>query len=125
MDYLALPLLPRDGYLPRTNLRESIMYSVGLLLSTRIGSIPFQPDFGCGLWEREYADIVVASKADVRSSLRNAIDKFEKRLYNVSVSFVNLADARPHALGLAVKVSGNYRDENNEERKFEASYMLG
>jgi len=124
MEYLALPLIPRDGYLPRTDLKQSLIYSVGLLLSTRIGSIPFNQEFGCDLWEKEYSDIIMANKADIRASLRNAIDKYEKRLYNVSVSFVNLSDSHPHSLGVAVKVRGNYRDDG-DEKKFEASYTLG
>ena len=124
MEYLSLPLTLRDGYLPRTDLKQSLTYSIGLLLSTRIGTMPFDPEFGCDLWEKEYSDIVMANKADIRASLRNAIDKFEKRLYNVSVSFLNLSNSRSHALGIAVKVSGNYHD-GGEEKKFEASYTLG
>ena len=125
MEYLALPLLLRDGYLPRTDVRQSIAYSIGLLLSARAGSIPFLSEFGSDLWDREFSDLVFANKAEVRSSLRNAIDRFEKRLYNVSVSFVNVSDSRPHALGMAVKVRGNYRDESEQEQQFEVSFTLG
>lgn len=124
MEYLSLPLILRDGYLLRTDLKESIIHSVGLLLSTRVATMPFNPEFGCDLWEKEYADLYTANKADIRASLRNAIDKFEKRLYNVSVSFVSMSNSTPHALGMAVKVSGNYRD-GDEEKKFEANYALG
>jgi phage baseplate assembly protein W len=122
--YLALPLILRDGYLPRSDLKQSLTHSIGLLLSTRPGALPFEPDFGCDLWDKEYADIVTANKANIRASLRNAIDRFEKRLYNVSVSFVNMTDSHPHALGIAVKVTGNY-SEGGEKKKFEASYRLG
>jgi len=124
MEYLSLPLLLRDGYLPRTDLEQSLTCSVGLLLSTRVGAMPFNPEFGCDLWEKEYSDIITANKANIRASLRNAIDKFEKRLYNVTVSFVNVSNSHPHVLGMAVKVTGNYHDDN-EEKKFEASYALG
>ncbi len=125
MEYLALPLIFRNGYLPRTDLFESLRLSVGLLLSTRPGMLPFAPEYGCEIWEKEFSDIVVANKAEIRANLRNAIDKFEKRLYNVSVSFVGMNTAKPRALGIVVKVSGNYRDEQGEEQKFEASYSLG
>jgi len=124
MEYIALPLALRDGYLPRADLKESITYSIGLLLSTRVGTMPFNPEFGCDLWEKEYSDLYTASKADIRASLRNAIDKFEKRLYNVSVSFTSISNSIPHTLGMAVKVSGYYRD-GGEEKKFEVRYMLG
>ncbi len=124
MEYLSLPLVLREGYLARVELQDSIRDTVGLILSTRLGTIPFSPDFGCDLWDKEYADLYAANKADIRASLRNAIDKFEKRLYNVTASFGLASDLSPHALGLTVKVTGNYMD-GKEEMKFEASYALG
>lgn len=125
MEWLSLPFVLREGYLSRADTRESISHSVGLILATRIGTMPFSPDYGCDLWDKEYSDLYSANKADIRASLRNAIDKFEKRLYNVSVSFsatdtVGLA----HNLSMAVKVTGNYNDDG-EEKKFEAQYNLG
>ncbi|MDD5425312.1 MAG: GPW/gp25 family protein [candidate division Zixibacteria bacterium] len=124
MEYLSLPFILRDGYLSKTDLRQSIAYSIGLLLSTRPGAMPFEPEYGCNIWEKEFSDIQTTNKADIRASLRNAIDIYEKRLYNVSVSFVNVEDSAPHSLGLTVRVSGNYRDGDREE-SFDASYQLG
>jgi len=125
MEYLALPLLLRDGYLPRCERQQSITYAVGLLLSTRMGSMPFFPEYGCGLWDKEYADTIVANKGDIRASLRNAIATCEKRLYNTSVSITQESTSSPRGLGLKVRVTGNYRDEGGEEKKFEAAYNLG
>ncbi len=124
MDYLSLPFVLRDGYLDKASLLESITYSVGLLLSTRQGMMHFDLDYGCDIWTKEFSDLYAANKADIRASLRNALNKYETRLYNVSVSFVSMDDNSPHTLGLAVKVSGNYKD-GNEEKKFDASYVLG
>ena len=124
MDYLALPFILREGYLDRANLHESLAFSVGLILCTRVDSMPFLPAYGCEIWDREFTDIQTANKGDVRSALRNAIDQFEKRLYNVSVSFANRDDPGVHALGMVVKVTGNYK-EGDEEKKFEASFRLG
>jgi phage baseplate assembly protein W len=125
MDYLALPYILREGYLDRASLLESLTYSVGLILSTRIGTMPFEPEFGCDIWDREYSDLYSANKGDIRAGLRLALDKYEKRLHNVSVSFSGLEGTGPHTLGISVKVSGNYHDENEEEQKFEANYKLG
>lgn len=125
MDYLALPYALREGYLDRANLLESLTYSIGLILCTRIGTMPFEPEYGCNIWDREYSDLYTANKGDIRSGLRMAIDNFEKRLYNVSVSFSGLDEAAPYTMGLVVKVKGNYKDENEEEQKFEANYHLG
>ncbi len=124
MDYLALPYILREGYLDRANLLESLTYSIGLILSTRKGDMPFEPEFGCDIWDREYGDLYTANKGDIRAGLRMAIDKYEKRLHNVSVSFTRTEDRSAKVLGMVVKVSGNYRDDNDEEQKFQASYHL-
>ena len=107
----------------KADLRESITFSVGLILSTRTGTMPFDTDFGCNIWDKEFTDLQTANKGDIRSALRNAIDKYEKRLYNISVSFSNLDTSTVQTLGIVVKVSGYYK-EGDEERKFEAGYRL-
>ncbi len=50
MEYLALPFVLREGYLEKANLQESITYSIGLILSARTGSMPFNPEYGCEIW---------------------------------------------------------------------------
>jgi len=125
MEYLSLPYVLREGYLDRASLLESLTHSIGLVLATRMGTMPFDPEFGCAIWDREYSDLYSANKGDIRAALRAAIDKYEKRLYNVSVSFSGLDDPAAHTLGVVVKVSGNYRDENGEEMRFSANYQLG
>jgi phage baseplate assembly protein W len=125
MDYLALPFTLRKGYLARTDLEESIAHSIGLIISTRIGMMRFEPEYGCLVWDKEFSDLYSINKADIRANLRNAIGKFEGRLYKVSVSFSNISDSHQHVLGIVVKISGNYRDENKDEKKFEAEYQLG
>lgn len=123
MEYLALPFLLKDGYLPRANHQESLTYSVGLILSTRVGSMRFEPEFGCQIWDREFSDLYTANKANIRANLRNAIDRFEKRLYNVSVDFTSAGDETTPVLGVQVRVSGNYKD-GDKEHKFEGTYLL-
>ena len=110
MEYLSLPFVLREGYFRRASLQESITYSVGLMLSTRMGLMQFDPEFGCEIWGREFSDLYTTSRANIRANLRNTIDKFEKRLYNVSVSFTSPSASTAQALGVLVKVSGNYRD---------------
>ncbi len=123
MEYFSLPLVLREGYLSRTNLEDSIIYSVGLIISTRIGQMPFSPEYGCDLWEKEYSDLMTAKTADIRAGLRNSIDKFEKRLYSVSVSFVNPKKAGSRINELIIKISGNYKD-GSEEKKLEHNYKI-
>jgi phage baseplate assembly protein W len=124
MEYLAIPLVLREGYFDRADMQESLTHSIGLILSTRVGTVAFNREFGCGIWDKEYADLITTNKADVRASLRNAIDRFEKRIYNMSVSFSNVESTQSHPLGLAIRVTGNYR-ENDEEKKFDKTFFVG
>lgn len=123
MEHLALPFLLKDGYLSRANLQESLTYSVGLILSTRVGSMRFEPEFGCQIWDKEFSDLYTSNKANIRANLRNAIDRFEKRLYNVSVDFTSAGDETSPSMGLRVRVNGNYND-GDKEQKFEGTYLL-
>lgn len=124
MDYLSLPFALRKGYLSRTDLYDSIAQSIGLILSTRYGSLPFDPDFGCDIWDKEFSDIYTTNKSEIQGSIRNAISRYEPRLFNMSVSLVNVATRPDHALGIAVRVAGNFRDEG-EEKKFEEVFNIG
>jgi phage baseplate assembly protein W len=124
MEYLSLPFVLRKGYLEKTGLQDSISNSIGLILSTRRGSLQFDPDYGCDLWEREYSDLFMANRSDVQGSVRGAITKNEPRLYNVSVSLMNIQTGPNHPLGIAVKVIGNYKEEKDEKR-FEEIFSIG
>ena len=127
MDYLSIPLVLREGYLDRVDLNDSIKYSVGLLISTRKGMLPFDSEYGTDLWEKEFSDLYAAKKSDMRASLRNAIGLYERRLYNVTVSVVNVANTKSgaeKAVLVVVKVSGNYLDDT-EEKRFESTYRIG
>ncbi len=125
MEYIAIPFVLRKGYLARASLDESIAHSIGLIISTRVGTMKFDPEFGCGIWDKEFSDLYTANKADIRANIRNSIDKYEGRLYNVSVSFENISDTQRHVLGMIVKISGKFRGERDEEKNFEAHYQMG
>ena len=124
MEYLSLPFVLKKGYLQKTDLYESISFSVGLILSSRPGSIPFSPEYGCNIWEREYSDFYAANKSDIRTGIRNAIGKFEKRLHHVSVSLEASGSGARWMFGIKVKIIGKY-DDRGEENKFEEVYTTG
>jgi len=124
MKYLALPLILRKGHFKKTDLHSSISSSVGLILSTRPGSIPFEPEFGCDIWDKEFSDFFSTNRSDVQGSVRKAIGKYEKRLFNVSASLTNVQTAPGHPLGIAVKVIGNYQD-GDDKKRFEEIFRVG
>ncbi len=124
MEYLSLPFLLRKGFLNKTDRYDSITNSIGLILSTRKGSLPFDPEFGCDLWDREFSDLFMVNRSELQGSIRNAVDIYEARLFNVSVSLININTGPDHPLGIAVKVIGNYKDENDEKR-FEEIFSIG
>lgn len=124
MEYLSLPFALKKGYLRSCEIAVSIAHSVGLILSTRIGSLEFDKDYGCSIWEKEYSDLYTINKSDIRSNLRNAISRYEKRLSSPNVTFVDVEDATPQAIGMIVKVTGRYSDGRSEKR-FEVDYNLG
>ena len=123
MKFLSLPFTLKSGFLETADLRESLTCSIGLIISCRTGTMPFDPEYGCSIWDKEFSDMLTANKSDIRSTLRNAIGLYEKRLFNVSVSFINLEAGVRQNLGISVKVSGYYRD-GDEEKRFEATYKL-
>lgn len=124
MDYLSLPFCLREGYLKKTDQYDSISNSIGMILSTRQGSLPFDEEYGCDIWENEYSDLFMVNRSDVQGSVRNAINKYEPRLFNVSVNLINIETGPDHPLGIAVKVIGNYRD-GDEEKRFDETFSIG
>jgi phage baseplate assembly protein W len=124
MEYLTLPLVLRNGYFPKSDLYDSIADSIGLLLSTRKGSLPFDPEYGCALWEKEYSDLFSANRSEIQASVRQAISQFEQRIFNVTVSLIKVESGTRHSLGVAVRVTGNFRDDS-EEKKFEEVFIIG
>ena len=124
MEYLALPFVLRKGYLGRAEVYDSIAQSIGLILSTRLNMLPFDNNYGCDIWDKEFSDVQTINKSDMRASFRNAISKYEKRLENVAVSFTALSDSKPHLIGMVAKVTGTYFDGKSKKR-FEAGYNVG
>ncbi|MFM2375080.1 MAG: hypothetical protein RLZZ165_177 [Bacteroidota bacterium] len=74
-------------------LGESISQVIYLLVTTRRGEMPGNPDFGCLIWDLQFEIVVepVVWKTAVEKSLREGIARYEKRLTNTEVQ-VSLSD---------------------------------
>ena len=66
---------------PLCGLKDSIAQNLHLIISTYRGEAAFSDDFGCSLWDEEFnLQLDIQWKENLYESLREAIDKFERRL---------------------------------------------
>lgn len=119
-----MPLTLVKGSLSKISLRESIYQFVALIIASRMGSLPFDPTFGCHIWDAEYTYLSAKSKGDIRSNIREAINSYEGRLRNVSVDVKkSLVDRRKNKACLVATVKGEFI-EDGEKRSFSEDYFL-
>lgn len=123
-EYLHLPLSLVRGSLSKLSLRESIYQFIGLIIESRLGSFPFDPAFGCRIWDAEYTYLSPTGKGDIRSNIREAISSYERRLKDVSVNVKkSVVDRRRNRVCLVATVKGKFT-ENGEEISFSEDYFL-
>lgn len=122
--YLQLPLSLVKDSLSKVSLRESIYRFVGLIISSRFGSFPFDPTFGCHIWDAEYTYLSAKSKGDIRSQIRQAVSLYETRLTDVSVDVKkSVADRKRNRVCLVATVKGKFT-EDGEKQSFSEEYFL-
>jgi phage baseplate assembly protein W len=122
--YLQLPLSLVKGSLVKVSLRESIYQVVGLIIASRMGSFPFDPAFGCHIWDAEYTYLLAKSKGDIRSQIRQAISLYETRLTDVSVDVKkSVADRKRNRVCLVATVKGKFTVDG-EKQSFSEDYFL-
>lgn len=73
-----------------TNLQESIVGEINLVLTTSFGECKFDPDLGCGIWEMDY-DILCNQnvlKTQIYESIKQAIQTniYRLQLENLKVN---------------------------------------
>ncbi len=123
-EYLRVPLTLAKGSLSKISLRESIYQFIALIIASRMGSLPFDPAFGCHIWDAEYTYLSAKDKGDIRSNIREAINSYEGRLRNVSVDVrKSIVDRRKNKACLVATVKGEFIEEG-EKRSFSENYFL-
>ena len=122
--YLQLPFSLAGGSLAKVSLRDSIYQFVNLIIGSRAGSFPFEPTFGCHIWDAEYTYLTEKSKGDIRSQIRQALSAYEKRLKDVSVNVKkSRVDRKRRRICLVARVKGKFT-EHGEEQTFDEEYSL-
>lgn len=75
------------------DLGESISQLLYMLISTRKGELPCDPEFGCAIWDLQFEIVVDSMKwrSAVEQSIFEGVSRYEKRLENIEVE-VSLKD---------------------------------
>ena len=109
LEYFSLPLaldkVMRQQEHPRSNLQQSVMQHLHLLLTTAFGEFAGDGGFGCGIWDHDFDNVTSAHKLKelIRQSLLKSIQEQEKRLGNVRVELTIVQEELPE-LGNAKRV---------------------
>lgn len=93
MDYLKVPLdfsSPTGGKLQRCSSEESIAQHIMILITSHYGEVVGKYDYGSSIWELEFNQLVKISdwEENVKKSLIETIERFERRLKDINVSVV-------------------------------------
>jgi phage baseplate assembly protein W len=69
-------------------LHQSIAQRIHLLLVTNLGEFRVDPNFGCIIWEHDFENVSNLNlwKDKMMRSVKDGLDKFEKRLFNCQVT---------------------------------------
>ncbi|UFH52071.1 GPW/gp25 family protein [Spirosoma sp. KNUC1025] len=94
--YYALPLrfdeIIQHNQHPTCSLPQSIAQNLYLILTTHFNESRFDETFGCSLWDEDFTNQSNSRwKEDIRQSIEQTIQEYEKRLTQVRVR-VDLTD---------------------------------
>ena len=69
-------------------LHQSIAQRIHLILITNLNECRFDRDFGCIIWEHDFENVVNINqwKDRMANSVKEELDKYEKRLQNIKTS---------------------------------------
>lgn len=84
---LNLGQLTKSRPMAKCDIGESISQVLFLLICTRKGEMPGEPDFGCDIWDLQFEQIQDQRKWTdaIEVSLQQCINRFENRLYDAQV----------------------------------------
>ncbi|TDH18500.1 hypothetical protein EXU57_23165 [Segetibacter sp. 3557_3] len=91
IQYYSLPLALDRLYLGEglatCSLRQSIDQHLHLMLTTALGELPADENFGCNIWDHDFDNMTSGAKMKemLRHSLLCSIEKYEKRINSIRV----------------------------------------
>lgn len=81
-----------DNDVARTENIDAVKYSIVGIITTRKGSRPFMPDFGCTLTNQLFENYNIATQELAREAITEAIKRFEPRVAGLKVQVVGDPD---------------------------------
>ncbi len=135
-EYLKLPVRFAQFFqkkrLPTCGLRDSVARNLHLLITTGLEENKQDLNYGSSFWEHDY-DIHLSSDARrelISNSIRNQINRYEKRLINFSIQ-VNIKQAeyqinRINQLRRRVEIIiSGFLAHSNEAFQFQTAFFIG
>lgn len=79
---------PITGELKKLENEDAVKRSIRNIVMTNFYDVPFMPNFGCGVRQRLFENITVATKHQIISDIEIALGNYEKRakILNVDVT---------------------------------------
>jgi phage baseplate assembly protein W len=122
----------RPEELRKCSLEQSVMQHLHLLLTTAFGELSSDESFGCSVWENDFDNLTSSHrlKENIRMSLVQTIQQYEKRLGNVRVELIIRQEELPQLTGKYVKkkiditITGILQS-TNERFSFRDSFFVG
>ena len=133
-DFYSIPfsfraLLHQQNDRLHVTVEESIRQGIGLIITTRMGELRFDEEYGCRIWDKDF--VVISNQKGleidaIKQSLEEAIRKHEKRIesienFNAKVVTEDTGGVRRIHQRLEIQLSGHLRGTN---KQFEYSEVL-
>lgn len=119
--------------LPKVKQAESIQQHMHLIMTTALGELAFDDDYGCSIWEDDFDNLTTKTRMreKLRSSILTSIQKHETRIEKVQVDInVKETEVQLNTKGrflkkkLDVFITANIRS-TNQKIEFNDSFYTG
>ena len=114
-------------------LQQSVAQHLHLIITTAFGELPADENFGCSIWDHDFDNLTSSHKIKefIRQSLLSAIERYEKRLFNVRIDLIiRQEELTNHTNGCRIKkkititITG-WLLSTNEKFIYEDSFFTG
>ncbi len=128
---LKLGSLTEKKDLPTCSLENSIAQNIHLILTTSFGEFKQDDSFGCSIWEYDFENTTRNNhwKDQIAKSIKESVEKHEKRLTNVHVKAevgqeeIRNKDGSRVNKKIEIKLTGNLNLTNQHFEFFEKIFV--